>query len=218
MNAPSPLRRSSAFTLIELLITVSVIAILAALVMPGVNSMIDSSRSATCASNLRHIGQALFSYANENDGTLPAADIQGQWPTGTYMHRINPYLENLPTVTFQEQLRALYGGIFHCPGKRDYNLYGGPTDRQRTCYAMNTFDLNNVPATGKKLVQIENRIRTILVADTETGYWALRNGHYMNKDFRAIRHKKQFDNILFCDGHVELIANKVVPYELVLED
>jgi len=61
-----------AFTLIELLTVVAIVAILASLVIPAVSGMIDSSHKAVCTSNLRNVGTALNLYIADNDGYLPA--------------------------------------------------------------------------------------------------------------------------------------------------
>jgi len=68
-----------AFTLIELLTVLAVIAILAALLLPVLNSAVESSRTAKCVSNLRQIGVGIFAYANDNDGNLP---VQYWWTKG----------------------------------------------------------------------------------------------------------------------------------------
>ena len=63
----------SAFTLVELLVTIAVIAILAALILPAFNSARESANSAICISNLRSLGVATVSYINDHNGTIPPA-------------------------------------------------------------------------------------------------------------------------------------------------
>ncbi len=55
----------SAFSLVELLVVVSVIALLIALLLPGIDSARYSARLAVCASNLRSIMIANNSYAGD---------------------------------------------------------------------------------------------------------------------------------------------------------
>lgn len=204
-----------AFTLMELLVTLTIISLLAALVIPAFTRAISSSRSAACAANLRQIGAACFSFAADNDGMLPAANIAGTpWPFSTYMYQLNPYLGNLPTARFEQQKIVCFGGVFRCPGKRDWNL-AAASDNQHVSYGLNTFSPATVPPVGPRLVTIQSPAKTVLAADLETGYWALRNAAYMYRDFRALRHNN-LDNILFCDGHVEALPKNSFTYELIL--
>ncbi len=61
----------SSFTLTELLVVVTIIAILISLLMPALKRARETANSAVCASNLRQIGIALFAYARDNNGRLP---------------------------------------------------------------------------------------------------------------------------------------------------
>lgn len=65
--------RRHRFSLIELLITVAVIAILAGLLLPALNRAREKARALNCLSNLKQTGMAAISYAGDNeDCLLPA--------------------------------------------------------------------------------------------------------------------------------------------------
>ena len=60
------------FTLIELLVVIAIIAILAAILLPALNSARARGRSASCISNLNQMGKAAFHYVDTFDGiTVP---------------------------------------------------------------------------------------------------------------------------------------------------
>ncbi len=64
-------RRRSGFTLIELLVVISIIATLAALILPGVQQARATARRTQCLNNMRNVGIAMQSYATDNRGKLP---------------------------------------------------------------------------------------------------------------------------------------------------
>lgn len=64
----NPQGRSAGFSLVELLVVVSVTALLMTILLPALGAGRESARQAKCASNLRQIGIAYASYMNDNSG------------------------------------------------------------------------------------------------------------------------------------------------------
>lgn len=75
-----------AFTLIELLVVIAVIAVLMAILMPALRMAREQSRRAVCASNLRQLGMAVYTYTAENEERIPPSFYQnGSSPYRCYM-------------------------------------------------------------------------------------------------------------------------------------
>jgi len=71
-------QQAGGFTLVELLVVISVIAILAALLLPALSKGKKKSLQADCVSNQRQIGVALALYTSDNADVLPQlADWNG---------------------------------------------------------------------------------------------------------------------------------------------
>ena len=64
---------SIAFTLVELLVVISIIGLLAGLAVPAINGGLKSAKAGACLSNLHQIGVATLAYAADNSFNLPDA-------------------------------------------------------------------------------------------------------------------------------------------------
>jgi prepilin-type N-terminal cleavage/methylation domain-containing protein len=60
--------KRAGFTIVELLITISIVAIISALLYPLISSAVGRAKEKTCVSNLRQIGMALGMYRADYDG------------------------------------------------------------------------------------------------------------------------------------------------------
>lgn len=98
-----------AFTLVELMVVVTVIALLISLLLPAMSSATDVARAATCLSNLRQQRIAMGSYMIENKGYFPnhRQDNYGgrSRPDGYDSYWATTLLDYGATPA-----------IFHCPG------------------------------------------------------------------------------------------------------
>jgi prepilin-type N-terminal cleavage/methylation domain-containing protein/prepilin-type processing-associated H-X9-DG protein len=64
-------RFSPGFTLVELLVVISIIAILVTILLPALSAINETAQRTVCMTNLRTLSQASYSYANEYNGFLP---------------------------------------------------------------------------------------------------------------------------------------------------
>jgi general secretion pathway protein G len=100
--------RGRAFTLVEVLIVVSVLAILAALVLPGLVNAGDQARASAIKLDLRHVRVQLQIYRSDHAGHWPelarfeqqmtmATNLAGNpAPVGTPGFNKGPYLRSVP--------------------------------------------------------------------------------------------------------------------------
>ena len=61
------------FSLIELLITIAVIAILAGMLLPALNSAREKAQTILCSSNFKQTGTGIMMYADDNEDQMPNA-------------------------------------------------------------------------------------------------------------------------------------------------
>ncbi|MCG3137541.1 MAG: hypothetical protein HJJLKODD_01387 [Phycisphaerae bacterium] len=136
---------NAAFTLVELLVVVAIIALLISILLPTLNNAREQGRSVVCASNLRSLMTVALLYA-END---PFEQI----PSAGLMHGG----VDQPLKSWVVQLAELYGkgtGIARCPS--DHSPYwntpwsfvdGDPNQPvyRKTSYASNSFTVYSYP-------------------------------------------------------------------------
>jgi prepilin-type processing-associated H-X9-DG protein/prepilin-type N-terminal cleavage/methylation domain-containing protein len=71
-------RRPAAFTLVELLVVIGIIALLISILLPAMGKAKEQGNTIKCMSNMRQIGLAAGAYTNNHKGYLVPADIQDQ--------------------------------------------------------------------------------------------------------------------------------------------
>ena len=96
------------FTLIELLVVIAIIAILAAILLPALNSARERGRSASCINNLKNLGTSMTMYADAHDGFAPS--ISGKYRPDKPNNNCN-----WSYALYTAGLLGEADGIFYCP-------------------------------------------------------------------------------------------------------
>lgn len=223
MNTPSCSscfhRRLSGFTLIELLVCIAIIAVLASMLLPALNSARAKARATSCVSNLKQIGTGALAYtADHEDFWVPGT--LGSWEAApmdyemNWLTRIHPYVLGRNFELSQSTKKS----IFICPAGTDEDLF------QRNNYPITNLAWNlryggNKKADGSLVYPLRKITRCRRPAQAGT-CWDVSNidhstgtastgtsntRHYHNEsqpvNWMAARHFGQ-DNLLFVDGHV----------------
>ena len=178
-SSPSSRRFSStrAFTLVELLVVIGIIALLIAILMPALAKARASAQATASLSNLRQLGIGLIQYRIENRGLYPLAAWQSlpdrartRWADAIYPYMRNTEVYMSPNLT-EDERRRMNKPFFHTvnqfanPGILPNTIYWGG-------YGYNWHYLGNGRTTGgvpeffARDSMIRASSRTIAIADT----------------------------------------------------
>ena len=213
------------FTLIELLVVIAIIAILAAILLPALNSARERGRSASCLSNYKTVSTWNSMYLGENDDQLPPDSIN-MAPHGKYVAWLSYLL--VPNNTGME--------IVKCPSFiNDYsdrraciesastlksNWESGASDwgSAVTVYSQmgrNWYlsDSSYGLKLGGKMTRVKKVSGTLLFADTYQGGSSRNTGwHIVSQTYSDNAYSGQLDgrhggsvNCSYLDGHAESV-------------
>jgi prepilin-type N-terminal cleavage/methylation domain-containing protein/prepilin-type processing-associated H-X9-DG protein len=173
------------FTLVELLVVIGIIAVLVGLLLPAVGRAREQSRRTACLSNLRQLGFAMITYANDHRDRLPNSN-----PPNTVLDYIaTDYI----LVTLNERY-VKSPAVFHCPSDDEpapSKIESGGQkmpNSARTSYDF--YSIAWMPEKGPKIT----RVRKAPLA------WDINIGAPADAD---LNHGPKGGNVVYADGHAD---------------
>jgi prepilin-type N-terminal cleavage/methylation domain-containing protein/prepilin-type processing-associated H-X9-DG protein len=206
--------RRKAFTLVELLVVIGIIAVLIGLLLPSLQSARRQANQVKCLASLKEIGNGFAMYAQDNKGVWPCAVHDYGNPTYPlpagrmlrWQDRLLPYISNINNVDdykdipnkvpndMMKKTSVLWG----CPA---YRLLEGETpngagasidDEVRNGYSMNVYPELPGPSLNRNKPYIQGSnppYQGSLATSVQTGRY-----------YKAVEWKKSSDRLLLGEG------------------
>lgn len=200
--------RARAFTLIELLIVVAIIALLIGILLPALSKSRQVGRATACLSNMHALAQSIQMYADSNDGRLPAVGLAH----GGSVDEGNAWINSAATEIGIEK-------VTRCPADESrywITEYGATGQRRRLSYATNYYTVGTLEGFEEfnNLTRITRPSTTIFWVElTEEGDFSVADHVHPETWFtnpltlaqREMQIKRHLGkaNYGFVDGHAE---------------
>lgn len=178
---PTARRLRSGFSLIDVLVSISVIALLIAIMLPSISMVRESARRVICSSDMRQIGLGMNLYAEDNNDTLPSSVFLEE--VGNVAYPIYPQLmDTLRTSEDDYDPRQQWGqwdglgllffkgyvsapGVYYCPshsGSHTPEQYDGSWDLEGTTEIVANYQYRGVGPEGQRKLYSLNTLDALV--------------------------------------------------------
>lgn len=231
--------RKSAFTLIEVLVVVAIIALLISILLPSLKAARDSANASVCLSNIKQLCTAFLTFSTEHKGHLPG---YGSGPNNDWLGKFNTHGSATGRQPEDGTIYKYMGRVkraYTCPSDKyprnelqrpdewyySYTavgiVYGAKTEQLASAHRPikpsfqrdeHTYDMaafEHVP------MIVEEDERLFMAAGKEirelTGIEGQDDGIWTNVDCITNRHISKSGNMGYIDGHAGLVRVPTPP-------
>lgn len=217
-SLPSVWSRRGGFTVSELLIVCGIITVIAIMLTPAVQSVVQKSKATTCISRMKQIGSYILSYSIEHNGDLlPALQRTEANGSGLVWFQLLSKSGVLPA----SQWHQVKASIMECPARTTRNPRAHyrnslpSNDYNGTHYAMTSFpgarNLIDMDAPALKLATIARPERTVLLVESDWFYLI-----YAHLETSRIYPHGDGCNLLYLDGHLRYHRGRMPLYNAAI--
>lgn len=219
----------TAFTLVELLVVIGIIALLVSILLPSLSRAKETANRVKCLANLRTIGQAFAMYNNNNKGRFPLPAVNKHAEDWIYWEADRNFSDG-PLMTYLGKQTSKT--LFQCPSDDPNARRAGTT--YRFSYSANYLILR-LPADGwlnlyapesnapLRVTEIVNPSQKIVLIDeandtVDDGCWAWMKDKGQGFNILSARHARKSElskdptsgrgNCTFADGHADYFSRK----------
>ena len=201
------------WSLVEILVAVGIVATLASLAFPALQSARSHAEQAQCTAKLKNLATAGLHWINDHNGTMPDA-MFWRFPSETHDGSMLPYLGFTDAQLNQRQAKAL-----SCPAS--FREVGPNADWNRS-YSMNIYACAS--ENGARVVPYDRSVARIQQVTQLSKMAFFMDGNFLaggaperkvgpasvettwsatQKTGFYARHRAERANVVFMDGHVQ---------------